>query len=184
MIDTKKIEQATTMLLEGLGVDLTDHNFAKTPQRVARVYAELFAPPDVEIPVFDENFTDMVVMRRHEFYTLCPHHMLPVKITASVAYLPNGKVIGASKLMRMMHDVNRGPMTQEALTAAIVQRVRDLTEAHSRGEAAILRGEHGCFRIRGVRSHCADMVTSRFSGEFRQQPELQTQFFRMVGELR
>lgn len=176
----EKIEQATRLLLEGLEVDLTDHNFADTPRRVAKAYAELFAPPDIDIPVFDENYTDMVMMRNHIFYTMCPHHLLPVKLTATVAYFPQGKVIGASKLIRIMHDVNRMPMTQEALTNAISRRVIELTEGHVHGVATYMRGQHGCFAIRGVRSHEADMVTWALRGRFETDPTAREAFFRLI----
>lgn len=175
-----KIEEATRLLLEGLEVDLNDHNFADTPRRVAKAYAELFSPPDIEIPVFDERYTDMVMMRRHVFYTLCPHHLLPVRIVASVAYIPNGKVIGASKLIRIMHDVNRFPMTQEALTNGVAARIRELTNSGSQGEAVFMKGEHGCFHMRGVRSDAADMVTTAFRGAFDRDKGLRDTFLRLV----
>lgn len=180
VMDLQKIADATRLLLEGLEVDLADHNFADTPNRVARAYAELFSPADVDIPVFDEKYTDMVMMRRHVFYTLCPHHLLPVKITASVAYVPNGKVIGASKLIRIMHDVNRFPMTQEALTNAVAARIRALTDSGSLGEAVFMIGEHGCFQIRGVRSHGTDMITTAFRGRFDRESGLRDTFLRLV----
>lgn len=175
-----KIEEATKLLLEGLEVDLTDHNFADTPRRVAKAYAELFSPPDIDIPVFDEKFTDMVMMRNHTFYTLCPHHLFPVKLCGTVAYFPNGKVIGASKLIRIMHDVNRKPMTQEALTNAILERVVTLTNGSIHGVAVYLRGQHGCFSIRGVRSHDADMVTWALGGRFEKDPTAREAFFRLI----
>lgn len=175
-----KIEEGMRLVLEGLGVDLTDHNFNTTPQRAARVYQEMFEPRPTEWPVFDESYTDIVIMRGHRFFTMCPHHMLPVKLTASVAYIPNGKVIGASKLIRMIHEVNTMPMTQERLTAEIVASIDRLTEGTSEGSAVWLQGKHGCFEIRGVKSE-ADMVTAKFSGIFETKPHLQERFFRLVG---
>lgn len=174
-----QIESGVTSILEGLGVDLSDHNFADTPRRYREVLQEMFRPPETEIPVFDESYTDMVLMRNHTFYTLCPHHLLPVKLTAALAYIPGGKVIGASKLMRMMHDVNRYPMTQEMLTASIMKRVDQLTEGTSRGAAIHMQGEHGCFQIRGVRS-MANMVTLKFSGAFEESEEKQRRFVELL----
>lgn len=174
------IVQGARLILEGLGVDLIDHNFATTPERMLKVYKELFAPPDTEWPVFDESYTDIVVMRDAEFYTLCPHHMLPVHLQASIAYIPDGKVIGASKLIRMMYDANRMPMTQERLTNEIITRVDDLTEGTSKGTAVLLRGAHGCFAIRGVRQPCARMVTAKFSGVFHDEPMMQDRFYHLV----
>lgn len=177
----KLIEAGVAMILDGLGCDPdTDHNFADTPKRVAEMYKELFQPPDTGWPVFDEAFTDMVLMRRHTFYTLCPHHMAQVEIRASVAYMPNGKVIGASKLLRMIAEASDKPYTQEFLTYRIVEKIRELTQGTSRGEAVLLIGEHGCFRMRGVKSHDAQMVTVKFGGEFEKDQELQRRFFDLV----
>lgn len=178
-MNLEKVEAATKLLLEALEVDTTDHNFDLTPKRVAKVYAEIFAPADTEWPVFDEKYTDIVLLRGHEFYTMCPHHLLPVRLVASVGYLPNGKVLGASKLARVLHDCNRHPMTQEALTDAVVKRLQELTVHTSLGEAVYMEGEHGCFRIRGVHS-AASMITYKFSGSFQREAEMQRRFLELV----
>lgn len=177
-MDQKMIEMGARTLLIGLGVNLEDPNFKTTPHRMFKVYQEMFAPPDTEWPVFDEEYTDIVVMRGHVFWTLCPHHMLPVKITASVAYLPQGKVIGASKLVRAMHDVNTQPMTQEKLTDLVLKRIENLTSETSRGVAVMMEGRHGCFEIRGAKS-CATMRTLKFSGEFL-EGEMQSRFMELI----
>jgi len=173
------IEQGVRLIIEGMGVE-RDHNFADTPRRVADVYEELFSPHETKWPTFAEQFTDMVVMKGHVFYTLCPHHLLPVQLCASIAYIPNGHVIGASKLMRMCHDTNRYPMTQEALTSAIQRRIQTITEGTSKGEAVMLEGHHGCFNVRGVRSHSARMLTLKYGGIFNEQLELRQRFEWMV----
>lgn len=177
-MDSKLIEQGATLILQGLGVDLTSHNFASTPKRVAEVYRELFCPPETGWPLFDEDYTDMVVLRGHTFYTMCPHHLLPVKIKASVAYIPGGKVIGASKLMRIIHDINNMPRTQEDLTNQVLLNLRKITGNTSLGEAVLMSGEHGCFQIRGVRDN-ASMVTFKFNGQF-ERPEMQQRFFQLT----
>lgn len=161
------IEEGVGLILHGLFIDPSaDHNFDKTPKRFARVLEEMFFPPEIEIPVFDENYTDIVMLRHHIFYTLCPHHLLPVRLDASIAYKPRGRVIGASKLARLMQEANRGPLTQEALTARILDSVQELTNHTSDGAIIHIAGEHGCFRIRGIRSACADMVTLKYYGCF------------------
>lgn len=165
-MDLQLIEQGARQMLKGLGVDLTDSNFSKTPERVAKVMQELFTPKATEWPVFKEEYTDLVIMRGHVFYTLCPHHMLPVRIEASVAYKPHGKVIGASKLCRMLHECNTMPMTQERLTACALDAVELLTKGTSEGAIVLLKGEHGCFQMRGVKSG-ANMVTLKASGVFK-----------------
>ncbi len=174
-----KIEAGVRMILEGLEVG-DDRNFDETPQRVAQVYAELFEPEPTGWPVFDEDYTDEVILRGHRFYTLCPHHLLPVEIIASVGYIPHGKVIGASKLARMIHEVNTKPKTQERLTADVMRSVLELTGGSSKGEAVILRGKHGCFSMRGVKTS-ASLVTAKFRGEF-DTPEMRTRFFELVRE--
>lgn len=178
-MNLNKIEQGARLILEGLEVDLEDTNFATTPQRVAKVYQELFTPKETGWPVFEESYTDLVIMRGHTFYTMCPHHLLPVKLTASVAYLPDGKVIGASKLVRMLHEANRKPMTQESLTQASLDMIDRLTEGTSGGGAVLMKGEHGCFSIRGVKSD-ASMLTCKFSGRFLSEPFLQQRFFDLI----
>ena len=177
-LDLSLIRAGVDMILQGLAVDPADHNFLKTPERVAAVYKELFTPSDTGWSVFDEDYTDQVIIRGHVFYTLCPHHLLPVRIEAAVGYIPNGKVIGASKLVRMIHEVNRCPMTQERLTAEIAGSIKKYTQGTSRGEAVLLQGEHDCFRMRGVRT-TASMVTDKFSGEF-DTPERRRQFLDLV----
>lgn len=176
--DRAMVELGASMVLEGLGVDLTDHNFATTPRRVADVYQEMFQPPETGWPVFEEEYTDIVIIRGHVFYTLCPHHMLPVEIKAAVGYFPNGKVIGASKLMRLIHEVNRKPLTQEKLTDLICAAIKDYTQGTSLGEAVVLQGEHDCFKIRGIKSG-AQMITAKFKGRF-EEAEQQRRFLEMV----
>lgn len=155
-----------------------DQNFEDTPRRVADVYQEMFCPPETGWPVFHESYTDEVIMRGHTFWTMCPHHLLPVKLTASVGYIPAGSVIGASKLVRMIHEVNTKPLTQEKLTALIQAKIRELTGETSRGEAVMLVGNHGCFEIRGAKS-TASMVTTKFGGAF-DTPEMRERFFQLV----
>lgn len=170
-----KIEAGARLILEGLEVDLEDHNFATTPQRVADVYEEIFTPQPTNWAVFDESYTDIVIIRRHEFATFCPHHLLPVTIRAAVSYFPNGKVIGASKLMRLIDEVNTKPLTQEMLTQLIIQSIKKHTGGTSLGEAVLLEGSHECFSLRGVKSD-ASMVTMKFSGRFEEEPEWQKRF--------
>lgn len=179
VFDRALIERGATLILQGLGVDLTNHNFATTPKRVADVYEEMFCPPDTGWPVFDEDYTDIVIVRDHTFWTLCPHHMLPVQIRAAVAYFPDGKVIGASKLMRLIDEVNRKPETQERLTDLICDSIKAHTKGTSKGEAVLLEGRHGCFHIRGKKSH-AQMVTWKFKGRFHDEPELQRRFMELA----
>lgn len=175
ILDREKIEAGARLILEGLRVDLSDHNFADTPQRVADVYEEIFTPAPTKWSVFDESYTDIVIIRHHEFATFCPHHLLPVTFKAAVAYFPNGKVIGASKLIRLIAEVNTEPRTQEKLTALIVNSIKLHTMGTSQGEAVLLEGSHECFSLRGVKSD-ASMATMKFTGRFEEEPEWQRRF--------
>lgn len=173
-MDTKKIEAGVRLLLEGLVVDPKDHNFADTPTRVAKFYAELFNPPaTTEWITFQENYNDIIIMRGVTFVTLCPHHLLPVKLSANIAYIPKGNVLGASKLIRLCQSVNTQPYTQEKLTDLIAEAIRKAAKGN-KGVAVVLYGEHDCMKIRGVHNH-ATMVTSTFYGKFEQDSHLQWQ---------
>lgn len=173
-MDKHKIEAGVRLLLEGIGVDAGDHNFADTPKRVAKFYAEMFKPvSNGDWPVFQENYNDIIIMRGVKFTTLCPHHLLPVKISANIAYLPKNNVLGASKLIRLCHAVNTQPFTQEKLTDLIAERLR-AEAVGNLGVGVVLYGEHDCMRIRGVHSD-ATMVTSTFYGKFERDTHLQWQ---------
>lgn len=178
-IDLELIEEGAKLILMGLGVDLTSHNFASTPARVAKVYQEMFTPKATGWPVFDESYTDIVIVKEHIFWTMCPHHLLPVRIKAAVAYFPNGKVVGASKLLRLIDEVNRKPETQEKLTDMISESIKQHTENTSLGEAVLLVGEHGCFRMRGRKSD-ASMTTYKFTGVFKDELQHQSRFLELV----
>jgi GTP cyclohydrolase I len=175
-VDQSKIEAGVKLILQGLGCDLRDQNFQDTPERVARVYKQMFSSPEKGWATFDEDTTDVVLLRGHELYTLCPHHMLPVKLTVSLAYRPAGRVIGLSKLARVFQEVNRGPMLQEVIGKAAVDLLCSLTG--TKDAICRVEGQHGCMRIRGVKS-CADTVTEYEAGAFKTL-EMQKRFYAML----
>lgn len=175
-MDSAKIEQGVKLMLQGLGCDLRDQNFQDTPERVAKVMRQMFSSPEKGWATFDEDTTDIVLLRSHQLYTLCPHHLLPVRMVVSIAYRPNGRVIGLSKLARVLQEVNRGPMLQEAFGKAAVDLLCTLTGAHD--AMCRIEGEHGCMRIRGVRTQ-GDVVTEYACGEFL-DPEARKRFYSML----
>jgi GTP cyclohydrolase I len=178
MIDESKLQHAAELILEGLGVDRLDRNFVDTPRRFAKVWKELFEPDEITIPVFPENCTDLVVMSGFHINTVCPHHLVPVRLVFSTGYVPNGHVIGASKLIRLVHHVNRYPMTQEKLTQEVA-RCMDEMILGNRGIAVFASGHHGCMELRGVRQ-TASMKTSKFLGAFHEDYAFQNRFLDMV----
>lgn len=166
-MNSEQIEAGVRLILQGLGCDLRDQNFKDTPERVARSYKQIFYSPEKAWNDFEEEYSDVIVMRGHELYTLCPHHLLPVRMDVYLAYRPNGRVLGLSKLARVCHEVNKGPILQEAFTAGVVATLHSLTGAAD--IACRVVGTHGCMQMRGVKSH-ADTVTEKFTGLFEHNP--------------
>ena len=186
-MDKTKIEQGVSLILEGLEVDLTDHNFDETPQRVARAYTEIFASPERIATVFEEPYTDFILVKNHEMYTLCPHHLLPVRMRISLAYIPDGKVLGLSKLVRIMQQANSGPILQERFTSDVRSRLEHALETPGRkyspnqkGVCVLVEGWHGCIAIRGVRS-TASTITMASAGLFDKDPKTLERFLALTG---
>ncbi len=169
-IDTAKIEQAILSIIEAVGEDPAREGLAGTPNRVARMYKELFAglneDPASYLEVhFTEQYDEMVVLRDIPFYSVCEHHLMPFMGKAHVAYLPDGKVVGLSKLARVVDAFARRPQVQERLTGQIANLLMEKLQA--RGVGVIIEAAHTCMTIRGVRKPGAVMVTSAMKGLFR-----------------
>ncbi len=172
-MDTQKIEQAVRTILAAVGEDPSREGLAQTPQRVARMYSELFAglreDPAQYLDVgFSEQYDEMVVLRDIPFYSMCEHHLLPFMGQAHVAYIPNGKVVGLSKLARVVEAFARRPQLQERLTCQIAELLMDKLQA--KGVGVIIEATHTCMTIRGVKKPGAVMVTSSMQGLFRTKP--------------
>ena len=176
-MDLGKIERGVELILKGLDCDLKDRNYTHTPERVAKLYAELFAPKDREWATFPEDFNDFILLRGHTLYTMCPHHLLPVDLRVSVAYIPNGNVLGLSKLARLLDECNTGPILQEKFTKDCLRLLHELCPG-IRGAACLVEGRHDCTRIRGVRSG-ADFVTYKLDGDFLASTDLEKRFFQL-----
>ena len=169
-INIQKIEQAIEALLSAVGEDPSREGLLDTPKRVARMYEELFGglmeDPGVHLEVgFTENYDEMVVLRDIPFYSMCEHHLLPFMGQAHVAYIPNGKVAGLSKLARVVEAFARRPQVQERLTCQIAELLMDKLQA--KGVGVILEATHTCMTIRGVKKPGSVMVTSSMLGLFR-----------------
>src|SRR5258708_28963964 len=115
-MNSHKIEKGVALILAGLEVNPTDHNYAETPERYARALVEMFSPPETEWATFEEDFSDFILLRGHTMWSLCPHHLLPVNFNVSLAYVPNGNVLGLSKLARLLYECNDGLLLQERFT--------------------------------------------------------------------
>lgn len=197
MIRTK-IEAGIRLVLEGLEVDLDDHNFTDTPQRYAKAMAEMFAQHNGAPTSFEETYTDFILVRGHEIYTLCPHHLLPVRMCVSLAYIPDGKVLGLSKLVRVMQQANQGPVMQERFTYGVRERLEKALETwysgpsifardnnpdsyfpNQKGICVLVEGWHGCMSMRGVQSN-ASTITMATSGLFETDSKMLDRFMFLV----
>jgi GTP cyclohydrolase I len=175
-----EIEQAVRMLLDAFGEDIDREGLERTPERVARMYDELLAGYRVDPyklindALFDVDYDEMVIVRDIEFYSLCEHHMLPFIGRAHVAYLPNGKVIGLSKIPRVVDLFARRLQVQERMT----RQIHDFLQAalHPHGVAVVLEGVHLCAKMRGVKKANARMVTSFMCGSFKENQSTRNEF--------
>jgi GTP cyclohydrolase I len=168
--DNSAIADAVRSMLEAIGEDPDREGLAGTPDRVARMYEELFAglreDPASYLEVgFSEEYDEMVVLRDIPFHSMCEHHLLPFMGKAHVAYLPRGKVCGLSKLARVVEAYARRPQLQERLTQQIAHLLMDRLDA--KGVGVIIEATHTCMTIRGVKKPGAAMVTSCMLGLFR-----------------
>ncbi len=174
------LEGAVRTILHEIGEDPEREGLVRTPERVARMFAELTSGYHVDPvalindAIFSVDYDEMVIVRDIEFSSLCEHHMLPFYGTAHVAYLPQGKVIGLSKIPRIVDMFARRLQVQERLTTEIADFVREATNA--RGVAVVVEGAHMCSMIRGVKKANARMVTTSMQGAFRSDLQLRNEF--------
>lgn len=170
-MDFETIRNAVRAVIKAVGEDPDREGLLGTPDRVSRMYAELLsgysANPEKIIngALFNINYDEMVLVRDIEFYSLCEHHMLPFLGRAHVAYLPNGKVIGLSKIPRIVDLYARRLQVQERMTRQIADVIQNTLEPH--GVAVVVEAVHLCSMMRGVKKHDARMTTSAMHGAFR-----------------
>jgi GTP cyclohydrolase I len=183
-IDHKAVEESVRSALGALGEDAQREGLLDTPDRVARMYDELLAgyrtDPFAMLneAVFDEQYDDMVIVRDIEFYSLCEHHMLPFLGRAFVAYIPHGRVIGLSKIPRIVDMFARRLQVQERLTREIADFLDEVLEPL--GVAVVLEGVHMCSMMRGVKKHNASMTTSTMKGVFRTNQATRNEFLASI----
>jgi GTP cyclohydrolase I len=180
-VDLAAAAAAVSDLLDALGVDRDSEGCADTPARVARAYAELLTPEPFEATTFanDEGYDELVVARSIPFSSLCEHHLLPFAGIAHVGYLPGERLLGLSKLARVVTHFSRRLQFQERLTTQITNW---LVEAlHPKGVGVVLEAEHACMSLRGVRSAGSMTLTSALAGLVRDDERTRAEFFSLVG---
>ena len=182
-VDLPRIEKAVREILAAVGEDPDREGLLETPSRVARMYAEMFSglktDPSIHLKkVFTEKYDEVVLVRDIDFCSMCEHHLLPFTGKAHVGYLPDGKVVGLSKLARVVEEVARRPQVQERMTEVIADLIE--SELSARGVAVVLEASHSCMTIRGIRRPGSLCMTSAMRGVFRNDPASRAEILGLI----
>ena len=182
-VDMPRIERAVREILAAVGEDPEREGLVETPGRVARMYAELFSglhedPRSYLQKTFTEKYDEVVLVRDISFNSMCEHHLLPFMGKAHIGYLPDGKVIGLSKLARVVEAVSRRPQVQERMTETIANLL--VEELNAKGVAVVVEATHSCMTIRGVRKPGSLCVTSAMKGLFRSNLSTRSEVMQLI----
>lgn len=183
MVDKAKIEQAVRLLLEGIGEDITREGLIDTPDRIARMCEEIYGGLGHEadqhlLKQFPVENNEIVLEKDITFYSMCEHHLMPFYGKAHLAYIPNGKVTGLSKLARIVEVYSRRPQIQERLTVQIADALERTLDP--KGIMVMLEAEHTCMTMRGIKKPGSKTITTVTRGAFTEDKELQKMFLSMV----
>lgn len=182
-VDYRAIEAAVKVILEAVGEDPQRDGLLETPARVARMYAEMFAglksdPGRHLDKVFAEDYDEIVLVRDISFCSMCEHHLLPFTGKAHIAYLPSGKVVGLSKLARVVEEVARRPQVQERMTHTVANLIEERLSA--RGVAVVIESTHSCMTMRGIRKPGSLCLTSAMRGTFKTDPKSRAEVLGLI----
>jgi GTP cyclohydrolase I len=182
-VDHKRIQAAVREILLAVGEDPDREGLRDTPARVARMYAELLSglrqdPRTVLSRTFAEKYDEMVLVKDIDFASICEHHLLPFMGKAHVAYLPNGRIVGLSKLARAVEILSRRPQVQERFTEELADLLMEQLDA--RGVGVVMEATHTCMTIRGVRKPGSITTTSAMRGVFRENPPTRVEFLSLI----
>jgi GTP cyclohydrolase I len=185
MINQIKVKQAIKLLIQAVGEDPKREGLKDTPRRVAEMFSELYSgigqDPRAELSVgFEEGYNEMVIVRDIPFYSMCEHHLLPFYGVAHVGYIPNknGRVVGASKLARVVEIVAKRPQIQERMTSLIADSI--VEALNPVGVGVVVQAEHLCMIMRGIKKPGSTIVTSALRGTFRNKMETRNEFFSLL----
>lgn len=183
MVDQKKVEQAVRLLLEGIGENPEREGLVDTPERIARMYAELVSGMEEDAKkhlsrTFTAENNEIVMEKEIPFYSICEHHMLPFFGKMHVAYIPDGKVVGLSKLARTVEVYARRLQIQEQMTAQVADALMKYLQP--KGVMVMAEAEHMCMTMRGIKKPGSRTVSVVSRGEFEQNERLQNLFFQML----
>ena len=180
-IDLARAEGAVADLLDALGQDVSDEHMKETPRRVAAAFAEMLTPRSFNLTTFpnDEGYDELVLARDIPFHSLCQHHLLPFKGVAHVGYLPGERILGLSKLARVVELFARGLQVQERLTKQVADWLEE--QLAPKGVGVEIEAEHLCMSLRGVQAHGSKTVTSALHGVLRDDQRSRAEFFSLAG---
>ncbi len=181
--DQERIARAVREIIEAVGEDPTREGLLDTPRRIAEMYEELFAglrqdPRRVLASGFQESHREMVILKNIPFYSLCEHHFLPFHGRAHVGYVPEGRIVGASKIARVVDILARRPQMQERLTGQIADAISEGLAPD--GVAVVIEAEHLCMTMRGVQKPGTTLITSAIRGGFRRRAVTRSEFLALV----
>lgn len=182
-VDHARIEAAVREILLAVGEDPDREGLQETPARVARMYAEIFSginqdPRDLLRKTFTQKYDEMVLVKDIRFESCCEHHLLPFFGKANIAYLPNGKIVGLSKIARVVETLSRRPQVQERMTEDVADLL--MSELDARGVGVIIEASHTCMTIRGIRKPDSLCVTSAMRGLFRDNQATRNEMLSLV----
>jgi len=182
-VDRARVREAVVELLKAIGEDPDREGLRDTPRRIADMYAEIFGgmtvePADFLKVGFEVAHDEKVILRNIPFYSMCEHHFLPFHGEAHVGYVPDGRVVGISKLARVVEAFARRPQIQEQLTSQVAEAI--MGELQPDGVAVVIEAEHLCMTMRGVQKPGSRMVTSAMRGQFKQSSVTRSEFLALV----
>src|SRR5258706_321137 len=182
-IDKKKIREAVHLLLEGIGEDPDREGLRETPERVARMYEEIFGQgeedPHVSLSTkFDEQHHEVVLVKDFPFFSMCEHHLMPFFGKALVAYIPSGQIVGFPKLARVVESFARRPQVQERMTSQIADIINE--ELKPEGVAVVCEAVHTCMTMRGVKKTGSSVITSAMRGAFRKNISTRSEIMALI----
>ncbi len=183
MVDEKKIKDAVKMIIEAIGEDPKREGLIETPDRIARMYSEIFdglnQTPETHLrKTFTVKNDDIILEKDIQFYSMCEHHFVPFYGKAHVAYISNGKVAGLSKLARTVEVFAKRPQLQERLTAQIADAIMEHLDA--KGAMVVIQAEHMCMTMRGIKKSGSKTVTVVTRGKFKNEYSLKDEVYKMI----
>lgn len=185
MVDTEGIEEAAAAIIEAIGEDPAREGLIETPRRIAEMYSELFEGLDqdprevLQVAFVEKKHEEMIILKDIPFYSLCEHHFLPFHGVAHIGYIPDGAIVGISKLARAVEILARRPQLQERLTTQIAEAIMEAVKAQ--GVGVVVEAEHLCMTMRGIKKAGSIVITSANRGLFRRNMATRQEFLTLIG---